>query len=281
MSMSKALGALLVAAGMLVSSWGVAAATDQLELQQPGRLRIAVYDKFPPYSDQGKGIDEAIGRELAKRLGLEPEVVEFTADEDMSDDLRNMVWKGHYMGMRPGDVMLHVPFDNYFAKQNEQVHIFAPYHLESLAVVRNPAVVPPITGSAARALEVFTREKIGVETASLADSFLLSVLNGRLRENVVHYPTVAAAIAGMKAGEVAAVMAPRGELEGAMPDRSGFELGPVAMPELRIKGWALGMAVKSGNQALAAALGDAMSAMQRDGTVARIFAEHGVTLQTP
>ena len=44
--------------------------------------------------------------------------------------------------------------------------------------------VAPSCGSAAVALEVFTREKVGVETASLADSFLLTVLNGRLRDNV-------------------------------------------------------------------------------------------------
>ena len=120
-------------------------------------------------------------------MGMEPEVIEYTADEDMSDDLRNMVWKGHYLGTRPADVMLHVPVDKYLADNNEQVRIFAPYHVESLAVARDPKRIPPVTGSAARALEAFTREKIGVETASLADDFLMSVMNGRLRQNVVHF----------------------------------------------------------------------------------------------
>ena len=40
----------------------------------------------------------------------------------------------------------------------------------------------------------------------LADNFLLSVLNGRLRENVVHFRTVAQAVAALKEGSVAAVM---------------------------------------------------------------------------
>lgn len=271
----------LAVAACLAASLGYAAAADSLEVQQPGRLRVAVYADFPPYSLKGKGVDIAIGQELAKRLGLTAEVVEVAADEDMNDDLRNMVWKGHYLGTRPGDVMLHVPVDQYLAEKNDKVRIFAPYHLESLAVVRDPARVPPIKGSAANALEVFTREKIGVEIASLADDFLLSVLNGRLRDHVAHFKTVGDAVAALKAGQVAAVMATRGEVEGALGAPGRFEVSPVAMPELRIKGWALGMAVKADNTQLADALSKAMVEIQRDGTLDRIFQEHGITHQTP
>ncbi|MBT0961550.1 substrate-binding periplasmic protein [Denitromonas iodatirespirans] len=271
----------LAVAACLVAGVSYAAAADALEVQQPGRLRIAVYADFPPYSHKGKGVDIAIGRELANRLGLAADVVEVAADEDMNDDLRNMVWKGHYLGTRPGDVMLHVPVDQYLAEKNDKVRIFAPYHLESLAVARDPARVPPVKGSAATALEVFTREKIGVETASLADDFLLSVLNGRLRDNVVHFKTVADAVAALKAGTIAAVMASRAEVEGALGAPGKIDVSTVAMPELRIKGWALGMAVKADNTQLADALSKAMVDIQRDGTLGRIFREHGVTHQTP
>jgi len=272
----------LAATALAIASAGAAAIAGPVETMTPGRLRIAVYDDFAPYSGGGKGIDVAIGKELAKRLGLEPEIVEFTADENMNDDLRNMVWKGHYLGTRPADVMLHVPVDNYLAESNEQVKIFGPYHLESVAVIRDPKRVPPVAGSAARALEVFTREKIGVETASLSDDFLLQVLNGRLRENVVHFHTVANAIKALQDGEVAAVMATRAEIEGAAQGSGDrFQISPVAMPELRIKGWPLGMAVKADAQPLADALDGAMSEIRRDGTLARIFSEYGVTLQTP
>ncbi|MFV0665125.1 substrate-binding periplasmic protein [Denitromonas sp.] len=258
-----------------------AALAEAIDVQQPGRLRVAVYADFPPYSHQGKGVDIAIGRELAKRLGLEADVVEVAADEDMSDDLRNMVWKGHYLGTRPADVMLHVPVDQRLAEQNDKVRIFGPYHLESLAVARDPTRVPPVKGSAATALEVFTREKVGVETASLADDFLLSVLNGRLRDNVVHFKTVAEAVAALKAGSISAVMASRAEIEGALGDAGKIDVGPVSMPELRIQGWPLGMAVKAENDSLANALSTAMIAIQRDGTLERIFRDHGITHQTP
>ncbi|MCB1915828.1 MAG: transporter substrate-binding domain-containing protein [Rhodocyclaceae bacterium] len=272
----------MVALALAIASASVAALAEPVETMTPGRLRIAVYDDFAPYSGGGSGIDVAIGRELATRLGLEPELVEFAADEDMNDDLRNMVWKGHYLGTRPADVMLHVPVDQRLAARNEQVRIFGPYHLESLAVIRDPKRVPPVTGSAARALEVFTRERIGVETATLADDFLLQVLNGRLRDNVVHFKTVAAAVKAMEAGDVVAVMATRAEIEGASRDVDPrFELSAVRMPELRIQGWPLGMAVKADATALADALSKVMADIQRDGTLARIFSDHGVTLQKP
>ena len=188
-------------------------AGDLEAFRQRGRLRIAVYNDFQPFSKAGKGIDVELARAIAAKLGLAAEVVGFNADEDMNDDLRNMVWKGHYLGTQPSDVMMHVPVDEYLARSNDKVRIFGAYHVETLALARNPERVPKaLSGSAAVALEIFTREKIGVETASLADSFLLGVLNGRLRENVVHYKTVAEAAKAMADGKVAAILAPRAEL---------------------------------------------------------------------
>ena len=277
---NKSLRALLLAA-CLAAAGIASSAADVPDTQTPGRLRVAVYADFPPYSAKGKGIDIEIGKELARRMGMEPEVIEYTADEDMSDDLRNMVWKGHYLGTRPADVMLHVPVDKHLAENNDQVRIFAPYHVESLAVARDPKRIPPVTGSAARALEAFTREKIGVETASLADDFLMSVMNGRLRENVMHFTTVAQAVQAMKQGQIGAVMAARTEVESAVGTGTAYEISAVTMPELRIKGWALGLAVKAGNDPLAEALGKAMQEIDRDGTLAKIFTDNGVTLQKP
>lgn len=267
-------------AGLLAAALPARAA-GELELNQPGRLRVAVYNDMPPYSDKGRGIDVAIGEALAARLGLGAEIVGFKADDDMNDDLRNMVWKGHYLGTRPADVMLHVPADPYLAEQNQQVKIFAPYHVETLAFIRNPARVAAVAGSAAKALEVFTREKIGVEVRSLPDQFLLTVLNGRLRENVVHFPSVAAAVDALRKGEVAAVMGSRAEIEAARGDLTGYPLEPAAMPELRIVSWPLGMAVKNDRPVLAEALQVAIRDLKRDGTLAGIFARHGVTYMPP
>ena len=250
-------------------------------IRQLGRLRVAVYNDFPPYSlAGGKGIDADIARAIAAKLGLTAEIVGYNADEDMNDDLRNMVWKGHYLGTQPSDVMMHVPVDEYLARANDKVRIFGAYHVETLALARNPERVPKaLAGSAAVALEIFTREKIGVETASLADSFLLGVLNGRLRENVVHFKTVADAAQGMAEGKVAAVLAPRAELEAAVKGQAKVVLDSPKFAELKVDSWPLGMAVKVEDQALAEAIGGALAGLKADGTIADIFKRHGITHQ--
>ncbi|MFO1328447.1 MAG: hypothetical protein U1F56_13900 [Rubrivivax sp.] len=43
----------------------------------------------------------------------------------MNDDLRNMVWRGHYLGFGPADVLMHVPV-NRPLMENPRVEIFAP-----------------------------------------------------------------------------------------------------------------------------------------------------------
>ena len=225
----------------------------------------------------GKGIDADLGRAIAEKLGLAPEIVGFTADDDMNDDLRNMVWKGHYLGTQPADVMMHVPVDEHLARANDKVRIFGAYHRETLALARNPQRVQALSGSAAIALEVFTREKIGVETGTLADSFLLSVLNGRLRDNVVHFRAVADAAKGLVDGAVAAVLAPRSELEAALKGVGTVALEVPTLGELKINGWPVGMAVKADEAELAEAIGGAMADLKRDGTVAAIFKRHGIS----
>lgn len=273
---------LLACLGTLLLGACLPAWADSLEVvQQKQQLRIAVYKDFPPYSFQGKGIDVDLALALAERLGVRPEIVWFSAAEDMNDDLRNMVWKGHYLGTQPADVMMHVPVDNHLASQNDKVRIFSPYHVEAVAVARDPSRVPAMSGSAAIALEVFTREKVGVERGTLADAFLLGALNGRLRDNVTHYGSVVQATEGLKKGEVAAVMAPRTELEAALGNDGHYTLGPVKMPELKVDNWALGMAVKADSPQLAEALGKALADLERDGTVTKIFARYGVTRQAP
>ncbi len=271
----------LLAAGAATLATSLPARADALDdIRSKGSLRVAVYNNFAPYSNQGKGIDVELAEALGKHLGLATQVVGYNADEDMDDDLRNMVWKGHYLGAQPSDVMMHVPVDSYLQGKNDKVKIFGPYHLETIAVARVQRI-GPIRGSAATALEVFTREKIGVEGRSLADAFLLGVLNGRLRENVMHFTSVAGAIDKMKAGEIAAVMGPRSEIEVALGKDPRFVIEAVQMPELKINNWPLGMAVKAEENALAETLAGALRELQRNGTVAAIFARHGVTYLQP
>lgn len=257
-----------------------AVADEQLDsIRKRGRLSVAVYNDFAPYSmGDSKGIEVELGKALAAKLGVKPDIIAFKAGEEMGDDLRNMVWKGHYLRGDPADVMLHVPVDKILAEANDKVHIFATYHVETMAMARVASRIPAPVGSAAVSLEVFTREKIGVEVDTLADSFMLSVLRGRLRENVVHFRSVADAVKALEKGDIAAVLATRGELEGALAGNPAFPVEEATIAELTPKRWPLGMAVKADAPDLAAALTQALAELQREGTVAAIFKRYGVTL---
>ena len=90
-----------------------------------GVLKVALYENFPPYSyrvdGEPRGVDVELARKIASGLGLEMELLWVAPDETLDDDLRNFIWKGHYL--RPNvlaDVMLRVPYDREFSyKQNE------------------------------------------------------------------------------------------------------------------------------------------------------------------
>lgn len=272
---------LLALAALSLTCHLPAHADEQMDaIQKRGRLKVAVYNNFPPYSDAGKGIDVELGQALAAKLGLQAEIIGFMAGEDMGDDLRNMVWKGHYLRGEPADVMLRVPVDPKFAQDNEQARIFGTYQQEVMGMARVASRIPAPSGSAAVALEVFTREKIGVEGDTLADAFLGGVLQGRLRANITHFKSIGEATKALKEDSVAAVMAPLAELEGALVGETRFAVEEAKLGELNPKRWAIGMAVKADSEALATALSSALADLQKDGTVAAIFKRHGVNLRS-
>ena len=87
--------ALTLGAGLAA---GRAAAADLAGITAKGFLRIAVYRDFQPWSWQQDGvltgIDVDLGKAIAAKLGVKPDFLELTADEDVGDDLRNGVWRG-------------------------------------------------------------------------------------------------------------------------------------------------------------------------------------------
>ena len=89
-----------------------------------------------------RSIDIDIAEGLAKKLGVKLSLLPFDAGENLNDDLRNMVWKGHYLGYGPADVMLHVPIDPLLTNANKQVTFFAPYYRESVLLAIDTKRVP-------------------------------------------------------------------------------------------------------------------------------------------
>ncbi len=273
--------AVLAGTAALLLAARPAAARPLDEVTARGRLRVAVYRDFPPFSyrrdGELAGIDTELARLLARKLGVGIEILEHTAGETVSDDLRIAVWKGSVLGGEPADVMMHVPYDREFGRRNAEAVLFAPYQRERFAIARNPERLPAGPLSALPE-NLADGERIGVEIDTVPDVFLLGAFGGRLRDRAAHFPTVTGAVAALTAGDVAAVLAPLSALEAALgATRGAFPVQASGLPGLPGDGWDIGMAVKENARDLAYALTDIVGELEADGSLAALFARHGVT----
>ncbi len=272
-----------------------------------GYLSVAAYRDFPPYAfeenGEARGVDVEIARALAEGLGLKLQLHWMIADENLDDDLRNHVWKGHYLARKEdgpmlqrevADVMLRVPYDREFAYKvdpdgrviNDLVHFFGPYQREHWALAWDSGQMEPFEN-----LAVFQYERVGVEIDSLPDFYLSSAFRGRLRNNVQHFPSLIAAMRDMADGEgsgVSAVMGMQSQVQWALsrlesradsPDR--FRLADIPFPNLTRRHWDVGMAVKDAHRQLAYRLEDVVDELIRTGRMERLFRAYGIDYLRP
>lgn len=245
-------------------------------LRARGVLRVAVYKDFAPFSDDGRGIDIDLAQALAAALGVRADVLAFEAEEKVEDDLRNMVWRGTLLGYGPADLMLHAPVDPVFAERNPQARLFGPYFRDRLQLARSLSRIPRLD-----TLDGLRGEAIGAEDNTLASFVLLSVDGGRLAGSLQHYHSTGQALQDLKAGRLSAVMGLRSELQYGMAGAEGFALTDPAAPGIPAGGWRLGMAVRSGREALAGAVESALGGLIADGSVEKIFRKFNVAWSAP
>lgn len=254
------------------------------KIRANGTLKIALYKENEPYSDgdmaKMTGLDVSLGEALAQALQLKPAFLPFDAGENMGDDLRNMVWKGHYLGYGPADVMLHVPVDKYFMEQNRQAFIFAPYAREHLVVLHNPKTLEQVHNP-----EDLEGRKIAVEQGTGAASAMLGYKGGLLREKVVLYKNGLDAAIAVLEGKADAAFVSLAQAESAVfslkRERKDWAFSRLTLPGVPPNGWPLGMAVKADNKELASLLDSALDTLRTNGTLLKIFRSHGLTLAAP
>lgn len=241
-----------------------------------GALRVGLYADNRPWSweDGGKpaGIDVDLAHALAEKLGVRADIALFTADEDLSDDLRNVIWRGGLLGFQPCDVMLHVPFDRQLMAREDNVTFLAPYYRESFGAACGEA-------ADCEAMPVRWKSKrIAAELDSIPDFFLLGHAGGALSKDVVHVPTGYEAVMAVGKGEADAAVASTAQIEAALHDapdagilrRKGF------LPAMLSPGWDIGVAVKENSRNLGFAIEEQFAAMAKDGRMKAIFARYGV-----
>lgn len=246
------------------------------EVRRRGRLTVALYNEMPPFHEGGRGVDVELARALAKALGVEHSLLPFNADENMGDDLRNMVWKGHYLGFGPADLLLHVPVDRPLMQANPRVEIFAPYYRETLAVARDVAQVPKMD-----TLADFGARRIAVPGQSLAGWLLIGADNGRWREQLLtQWKDGTEAARALQRGEVAGAAGTQSELESVIAGDPRFAIDPWPLPRAR-DGWVVGCAVKKEATDLAQAVQAAINGLAASGELRRIFAGAKLSWRAP
>lgn len=266
-------------AGVALLPFGAAAAPIE-KIKANGVLRVAVYRDFEPWSwkRDGRlvGIDVDLAQAIAGKLGVRAEMVDFMADEGVSDDLRNMVWRGPLIGGSVCDVMMHVPVDRAFALANDRAVIGAAYYREGFqmacALDTDCEVAPP----------AFQGKRIAAELDSIPDFYLSGSFGGVLRGNVKHLTSGQAAIDSVKAGEADMTVASRAQIEHALSGGTAsvrVRKGP--LPALPSPGWDVGLAVKDDSRDLADLLDTMIATFRKDGTIDAILKQYGVSPRPP
>jgi ABC-type amino acid transport substrate-binding protein len=241
-----------------------------------GSLIVGVYNDLPPFSVNGEGIDVDLARALAKALGLELSLLPFTAGENMDDDLRNMVWRGHYLGFGPADVLLHVPVEAPLMRNNPRVAIFSPYYRERLVMARDVKRVPK-----GEAFVDYAGQKIAVPGQSLAGWLMIGAEGGAWREQLVTtWKDGTAAARALQSGEVAAAAGQMSEMESVLAGDARFVIEPLPVPRMR-DGWVIGCAVKREATDLAQAVQAAINTLATSGELGRIFAKSKLSWRSP
>ena len=245
-------------------------------LKERGTLVVGVYNELPPFHTAGQGIEVGLAAALARALELKPTLLPFNAGEDMNDDLRNMVWRGHYLGFGPADVLLHVPVDRPLMAANPRVSIFGPYYRERVMVARDLSKAPKMDS-----LDDFGRQKIAVPGQSLAGWLLIGADSGKYRDQLItKLKDGTEAAAALQRGEGVAAAGHASELESVLAGDARFAIEPLPLPRMK-DGWAVGMAVRKESDDLARALQAAVNTLNENGEMAKLFAAAKVSWRKP
>jgi ABC-type amino acid transport substrate-binding protein len=267
MTLAATLGSL----GALGSS--PAAAASLSKVRERGSLIVGMYHDMPPFHVAGKGIDVELALALAEGLGVKLSLLPFNADENMNDDLRNMVWKGHYLGYGPADVLMHVPVDKPLMDATPQALIFAPYYREQVMLARNLKQLPKLD-----TLSQVGQQTIAVPGQSLAGWLMLGADQGAYKNQLnTQWKNGCEAAQALLRGEFAVAVGQASELESVLRGNPDFAIEAIPLPRAPRDGWATGLAVKADAPDLAQALQAAMNALGSNGQLKAIFNRHNVS----
>lgn len=233
----------VVAAGFAVAGFGAAVADELETLKEKGTIRIAMSGAYPPFNfvndeNQVVGFDPAVGTEIAKRMGMEAEIV-------------TTAWDGIIGGLLANKYDAIVGSMTITAERDEVVDFVGPYYSDKRAIFTKP-------GSDIKSLADLDGKKVGltlgethedwarekgynISTYKGLPELLLELENGRV--DAIVNDSIAAILAMTAKGQ-----------EFAMFDDPG------TAP------FGAGIAIREGNPMLAKEMQAALDSMMEDGT---------------
>jgi ABC-type amino acid transport substrate-binding protein len=265
-------GGMTLAAALGALASGPAAATSLSKVRARGSLIVGMYHDMPPFHVAGKGIDVELAQALTDTLGVKLSMLPFNADENMNDDLRNMVWKGHYLGYGPADVLMHVPVEKPLMDATPQALIFAPYYRERVMLARNLKQLPRLD-----TLSQVGQQNIAVPGQTLAGWLMLGADQGAYKNQLsTKWKNGCEAAQALLRGDFAVAVGEASELESVLRGNPDFAIEAIPLPRAPRDGWATGLAVKADAPDLAQALQAAMNTLGSNGQLKEIFNRHNV-----
>ncbi|SDJ66299.1 transporter substrate-binding domain-containing protein [Aliiruegeria lutimaris] len=247
MQAAAAAGGLALAGLMAISP----AVADELEaLKEKGVIRIAMSGAYPPFNfvndkNEVVGFDPAIGTEIAKRMGLEAEIV-------------TTAWDGIIGGLLANKYDAIVGSMTITAERDEVVDFVGPYYTTKRAIFTKPgseftsvsqlgdAKVGVTLGETHE--EWATEQGYDINTYKGLPELLLELENGRV--DAIVNDSIAAILAMTEKGQEFAII-----------------------KDLETDAFGAGIAIREGNPELAAAMQEALDAMMEDGTYVEIAME--------
>ena len=266
------------ATAVSLASFGArASAAGLTKVRERGTLIVGIYEDMPPFHSAGKGIDVELAQALADAIGVKMTLLPFRADDSMNDDLRNMVWRGHYLGYGPADVLMHVPVERALMDANPQVAILAPYYRERVVLARNLERVPTLD-----AMSKLAGQRVAVPGQTIAGWLLLGADGGAYKDQLsTQWKDGTECARALRRGEVTVAAGLASELESELRGDARFAIEPMPVPRAPRDGWANGLAVKRDATDLAQVLQEAMNQLGQSGRLDAIFARHNVAWRAP
>ncbi len=241
----------LAAAGIAaVTSLGFtgSAVADELEgIKERGVLRIAMSGAYPPFNfvnDQNEvvGFDASIGTEIARRMGLETEIV-------------TTAWDGIIAGLLANKYDAIVGSMSITEERDEVVDFVGPYYTTKRAI--------------------FAKPESGITSAAQLDGVTVGVTLGETHEEwareqgykIRTYKGLPELLLELENGRVDAIV--NDSIAGILAlTESGYDY--VMITDFETEVFGAGIAIREGNPELGAAMQAALDEMMEDGTYLEI-----------